>query len=99
MTEGMGMTKENQPTHACPHCGAPIILDEGNRDGKRPDGTTTYVSQQEAAARWSVHVDTIRRLVAGGKVTGYRLNRRVMRVDLAEVDACFRPIPTTGSDR
>ena len=53
-----------------------------------------FVSQQDAADRWGVSVDTIRRLIASGKVTGRRLNSRIVRVDLAEVDACFRPIPT-----
>ena len=35
-------------------------------------------------------------LIRQGKLTGYRLNNRIIRVDLAEVDACFQPIPTTG---
>jgi len=54
----------------------------------------TFISQETAAARWNVSVDTIRRLIASGKITGYRLNRRIIRVDLGEVDACFKPIPT-----
>lgn len=61
--------------------------------------TPKFISQQEAAERWDVSVDTIRRLIAAGKVTGYRLNRRVIRLDVAEVDACFKPIPTTGGVR
>ena len=55
-----------------------------------------FVSQEDAAARWGVHVDTIRRLISAGKVTGYRLNNRIIRVDVAEVDAAFKPIPTSG---
>ena len=55
-----------------------------------------YVTQDTAAERWDVSVDTIRRLIRQGKLTGYRLNNRIIRVDLAEVDACFQPIPTTG---
>lgn len=55
-----------------------------------------FVSQELAAERWGVSVDTIRRLVARGKITGYRLNNRIIRVDLAEVDAAFKPIPTVG---
>lgn len=53
-----------------------------------------YVRQEDAAERWSVSVDTIRRLIRDGKLTGYRLNGRIIRVDLAEVDAAFRPIPS-----
>lgn len=56
-----------------------------------------YISQQEAADRWSVSVDTIRRLIAAGRLTGHRLNRRVIRVDVQELDACFRPIPSARS--
>ena len=66
------------------------------RTGSNPTDTPArvFVTQAQAAARWGVHVDTIRRLVAAGKVTGYRLNHRVIRVSVAEVDACFRPIPS-----
>ena len=60
---------------------------------------TQFVSQQDAAARWGVSVDVIRRLIAAGKVTGYRLNNRIIRVDVAEVDAAFRPIPTVSAAR
>jgi excisionase family DNA binding protein len=55
-----------------------------------------YIRQEVAAERWDVSVDTIRRLIAAGKITGYRLNGRIIRVDVAEVDACFREIPTVG---
>lgn len=63
---------------------SPPALDESKR----------FVSQDAAAERWDVSVDTIRRMIASGKITGYRLNGRIIRVDLAEVDAAFRPIPT-----
>lgn len=54
-----------------------------------------FIRQEAAAERWDVSVDTIRRLIASGKITGYRLNGRIIRVDQDEVDACFREIPTT----
>lgn len=53
-----------------------------------------FIRQETAAERWDVSVDTIRRLIATGKITGYRLNGRIIRVDQDEVDACFREIPT-----
>jgi len=56
--------------------------------------TTSFVALDTAAERWDVSTDTIRRLISTGKITGYRLNGRIIRVDLAEVDAAFRPIPT-----
>ena len=55
-----------------------------------------FVSQEDAAARWGESVDTIRRLIRTGKIAGYRLNGRIIRVDVAEVDAAFKPIPTSG---
>ena len=53
-----------------------------------------FIRQEDAAERWSVSIDTIRKLIAEGKVTGYRLNNRIIRVDVTEVDAAFRVIPT-----
>lgn len=37
---------------------------------------------------------TIRRLISSGTLTGYRLNSRIIRVAVEDVDACFKPIPT-----
>lgn len=55
------------------------------------------VSMDYAAERWGVSVATIRRLVASGRIKGYRLNRRIIRIDLNEVDAVFRPITTIAT--
>ncbi|MHA6524358.1 excisionase family DNA-binding protein [Tessaracoccus sp. G1721] len=60
------------------------------------DDSRRFIRQETAAERWDVSVDTIRRLIAAGKITGYRLNGRIIRVDVNEVDAAFRSIPTTG---
>jgi excisionase family DNA binding protein len=56
-----------------------------------------FIRQEAAADRWDVSVDTIRRLIAAGKITGYRLNGRIIRVDVTEVDACFRQIQTVAT--
>lgn len=40
---------------------------------------------------------TIRRYIADGRLTGFRLGPRMIRVDLAEVEELLRPIPTTKS--
>ncbi|RNM13295.1 helix-turn-helix domain-containing protein [Nocardioides pocheonensis] len=37
---------------------------------------------------------TVRRYIAQGLLTGYRVGPRNLRVDLDEVDALARPIPT-----
>lgn len=63
------------------------------------DVSRRFISQETAAERWDVSVDTIRRLIRAGKITGYRLNGRIIRVDVAEVDAAFRPIPTVSAAR
>jgi len=39
---------------------------------------------------------TIRRRIADGSLTGYRMGPRLIRVDLNELDALMRPIPTAG---
>lgn len=58
------------------------------------ESDAVYVRQEIAAERWDVSVDTIRRLIRDGKITGYRLNNRIIRVAVDEVDAVFRPIPS-----
>lgn len=55
-----------------------------------------FITQEAGAERWHVSVDTVRRLISSGKLTGYRLNGRIIRIDQDELDACFKPIPTTG---
>ena len=63
------------------------------------DDSRRFIRQETAAERWDVSVDTIRRLIRAGKITGYRLNGRIIRVDVNEVDAAFRPIPTVSAAR
>jgi len=47
-----------------------------------------------AARRLDVSTRTIRRRIADGSLTGYRFGSRLIRVDVAEVDALLSPIPT-----
>lgn len=51
-----------------------------------------------AANYAGVSTRTIRRRIADGSLTGYRLGKRLIRVDLNELDRILRPIPTTGRD-
>ena len=55
-----------------------------------------FITQNDGAERWNVSVDTIRRLIAAGKLKAYRLNGRIIRIDRDELDACFKPIPTVA---
>jgi excisionase family DNA binding protein len=50
----------------------------------------------QAAEYAGVSKRTIRRRVADGSLPGYRLGNRIVRVDLNELDAMLRPIPTAG---
>jgi len=54
-----------------------------------PSKALRLESLQDAADRLGVSVDTIRRLISDGKVTGYRLGRRILRVCPEEVDQAF----------
>lgn len=58
-----------------------------------------WMTQAEAADYLGVTERTIRRYIAEGQLRGYRLGRRALRLDQADVDALLRPIPTTGGGR
>lgn len=52
----------------------------------------------DAARLYGVDTKTCRRLIASGKLTGYRLGSRIILVDLDELDALLQPIPTAGGE-
>lgn len=54
---------------------------------------------QHAAEYAAVSPKTIRRRIADGSLTGYRMGARLIRVDLNELDALLRPIPSAGGGR
>lgn len=56
------------------------------------------VSIGQAAEYAGVSTKTIRRRIADGTLTGYRLGSRIIRVDLDAVDGLLRPIPAAGGD-
>ena len=51
------------------------------------------VSIENAAEHLNISTRTVRRWIASGDLTGYRAGKRIIRVDLNEVDALLRPIP------
>lgn len=57
------------------------------------------VSIADAAKHLAVNPKTIRRQISRGDLTGYRAGPRLIRVDLNELDAMLRPIPTAGGQR
>lgn len=56
-----------------------------------------YESIQDAAERLDVDPRTIRRAIAAGKITGYRVGGRLLRVRIDEIDNWVRPIPTAAA--
>lgn len=58
--------------------------------------TRHLVSINQAAAHVGVGPRTIRRRIADGSLTGYRMGTRLIRVDLNEVEGLLRPIPAAG---
>lgn len=49
-------------------------------------------SIQNAAAEAGVHPGTIRRWISQGRITGYRMGPRLIRVDLDEITGMLTPI-------
>ena len=56
------------------------------RAAASPTRALRLESLQNAADRLDVSVSTIRRLIADGRLTGYRLGNRILRVNPEEVD-------------
>ncbi len=61
---------------------------------RRVRGTRQLVGLSAAAAYADVSTRTMRRYIAQGRLTGYRVGSRLVKVDLSEVDKLARPIPT-----
>ncbi|GAB2667361.1 excisionase family DNA-binding protein [Barrientosiimonas humi] len=56
-----------------------------------------WLTQAEAAEQLGVTDRTIRKFIATGRLTGYRLGARAVRVDAGELETLLSPIPTGGS--
>jgi excisionase family DNA binding protein len=58
---------------------------------------STYRTLEQEAKRLGVHPKTLRRRIAEGRLTAYRMSgSRLIRLNPDEVDALLRPIPTAG---
>jgi excisionase family DNA binding protein len=58
-----------------------------------------YATVKDAAAIYNMHPQTLRRYIAEGRLTGYRVGPRNLRVNLEEVEATLvTPIPAAGGD-
>lgn len=56
--------------------------------------TRNLRSLGDAADYAQVSPRTLRRYISAGRLTGFRIGPRAIRVDLDEIDALLRPIPT-----
>lgn len=52
-----------------------------------------YVSIQDAAAYLGLTDGGVRKFISEGRLTGYRLGKRAIRVDMKEVEELLQPIP------
>lgn len=56
-------------------------------------------SLQDAASYADLSVRTIRRYIATGRITGYRVGPHLIKVDLDDFDKLAVPIPTVNGGR
>jgi excisionase family DNA binding protein len=62
------------------------------RSNKIAETTATpYISIADAAMYLGVTERTVRVMIADGRLTGYRLGGRVIRLRLSEIDAAMQP--------
>jgi len=59
------------------------------------EATPRTGSIDAAAKTLGCSTKTVRRYIADGRLTGYRMGPRLIRLDMAEVAALLSPIPTT----
>ncbi len=69
----------------------------GRRAAKPDSDAPRYVTLERAATYIDTTPRTIRRAIAEGRLTGYRFGKRMLRVDLNEVEAALRPVPAVAS--
>lgn len=58
-------------------------------------GSRHLVTRQVAADQYGISTRTLDRRIADGTIRAYQMEG-VVRVDLDEVDAAFKPVPVTG---
>jgi excisionase family DNA binding protein len=65
----------------------------------RPQPTIAHqlITIAAAAELRQVHPRTIRRWIADGRLTAYRVGPHLIRVDVDDLDAMLRPIPAAGA--
>lgn len=70
-----------------------MVHDTTDKNASRP----RFGSIDAAAERLGCSPRTVRRMIAAGELAGYRLGKRMLRVNLDEVEALLRRIPTASA--
>lgn len=63
-----------------------------------PPARRRLASIAEAAGHLGVNPRTLRRYITDGRLAGYRIGPKILKVDLDEVERLVRPVATAGSD-
>lgn len=58
-----------------------------------------YATVPEAAEYLGVSEKTCRRMISAGELPAYRIRKKLLRIDLNDIDAILRPIPTAKVGR
>lgn len=62
-----------------------------------PEQIHRWASLPDAATYLGVSQKTLRRMIQDGTITGYRINSRLIRLDLNELDTVLSPIQSAVS--
>lgn len=57
-----------------------------------------FATLATAAEVAGVSTKTIRRYISSGRITGYRMGPRMIRVDIRELQQLLAPIPVTSTE-
>ena len=56
------------------------------------------VSINQAAEYANVHPITVRRWVSASRLPAFRIGPRLLKIDMADLEAMLRPVPTGGRE-
>lgn len=62
-------------------------------------GNATWVSLADAAEHVGVTTRTLRRWIAAGTLPAYRVGRRLVRVNLEDLEDLLRQVPTVNGQQ
>jgi len=63
-----------------------------------PSPVSEWGTIADASARFSLSVDTVRRMITRGEIEAKRFGPRLIRVNLTSIEASARPLQYLGGD-